>query len=401
MRKIALASILFCHSLNALSQGKDAGIVSGIVQDENSKAINGATVQLVSSADNLSSKITMTDKNGVFSFSGIPLGYYKLKITHTGLQPLVIDSIHFRSERVDFNLNDLVLKIKTSQNLSEVIVYTEKPLMQSKDGNITFNTAESALSAGSSAGELLNNVPMITKDPHGKILIRGKEPKILIDDKPVELNLQQLQDLLESLLGSSIEKIEVMTNPPPQYANEQGGVINIVTRKGKMGMGGRISISGGTRGEGSVNGNFNYRKNKFAITVNANAGFNRFEGGGHSSRKNIYADSASFFNTKNSSLNKNTRPGLRVNIDYDISKRQILNIVINYNQNDFNNRNTTEYTNINRFDEIYRLSERTIRSGGNNHNPNFNLTYTLKGKTAGEKLRIITGVPSGVRVLMN
>ena len=55
-------------------------------------------------------------------------------------------------------------------------------------------------------------------------MVRGKEPKILIDDKPVELNLQQLQDLLESMPGSSIEKIEVMTNPPPQYANEQGGV---------------------------------------------------------------------------------------------------------------------------------------------------------------------------------
>jgi outer membrane receptor for ferrienterochelin and colicin len=74
----------------------------------------------------------------------------------------------------------------------------------------------------------------------------------------VELNLQQLQDLLESLPGSSIEKIEVMTNPPPQYANEQGGVINIVTKKGKVGKSGRINISAGTRGEGSINWNFNY-----------------------------------------------------------------------------------------------------------------------------------------------
>ena len=116
-------------------------------------------------------------------------------------------------------------------------------MIESKDGNITFNASESAFAAGSNASELLNNVPLVTKDPNGKILVRGKEPKILIDDKPVELNLQQLQDMLESLPGSSIEKIEVMTNPPPQYANEQGGVINIVTRKGRVGMGGRISFS--------------------------------------------------------------------------------------------------------------------------------------------------------------
>ena len=41
--------------------------------------------------------------------------------------------------------------------------------------------------------------------------------------------------------GSMIEKIEVMTTPPPNYANERGGVINIVTRKGKV-----VSVPGST-----------------------------------------------------------------------------------------------------------------------------------------------------------
>jgi hypothetical protein len=265
-------------------------------------------------------------------------------------------------------------------------------LIESKEGNITFNTAESALAAGSNASELLNNVPLVSKDPSGKILVRGKEPKILIDDKPVELNLQQLQDLLESLPGSSIEKIEVMTNPPPQYANEQGGVINIVTQKGKVGMGGRLSVSAGTRGEGSSNGNFNYRKNKFAITVNAVAGINRFVGNGYSSRKNTYADSVNFFNTQNNYLNKNIRPNFRVNMDYEIAKNQTLNFVANYNQNYFTNKNITEYTNLDRVNEIYKLSERTIQSEGNNYNNGINLTYTRKGKSAGEQVRIITSV---------
>ena len=143
-----------------------------------------------------------------------------------GLQVLTIDSIHFRTERFDFNLTDIVLKPKSTELLEDVVIYAEKPLIQSKDGNITFNAGESALAAGSNASDLLTQVPLVAKDADGKISVRGKEPKILIDDKPVELNLQQLQDLLESLPGSSIEKIEVMTNPPPQYANEQGGVIN-------------------------------------------------------------------------------------------------------------------------------------------------------------------------------
>jgi outer membrane receptor protein involved in Fe transport len=295
-----------------------------------------------------------------------------------------------RAERFDFNLADIKLSTNV-KGLESVIVYAEKPLIESKDGNITFNASESAIAAGSNASELLNNVPLVTKDPNGKILVRGKEPKILIDDKPVELNLQQLQDMLESLPGSSIEKIEVMTNPPPQYANEQGGIINITTRKGRVGMGGRISFSTGTRGEGNMNGNFNYRKNKFALNVTAGAGFNRFNGSGYSERTNTYADSTNFFTTENNFLNKGVRPHARVNIDYDISKYHLLNFEASYNQNNSNNRSTTEYTNLNRFYEIYKLSERTIHSEGDNHNPAFNFTYTRKGKKAGEQFRIITG----------
>jgi hypothetical protein len=393
MRFIGLLAIFLFSGIYVFAQDNkknSVGLISGNLLDSASaKAISGATVQLTHL---LSGKIQnqLSDKNGEFSFKDLEFGYYSFSVSSVGYAVLKIDSIHIRAERFDFNLPDIQLSTK-SKDLEHVIIYGEKPLIQSKDGNITFNASESALAAGSNASELLNNVPLVSKDPNGKIMVRGKEPKILIDDKPVELNLQQLQDLLESLPGSSIEKIEVMTNPPPQFANEQGGVINIVTRKGKVGMGGRISISAGTRGEKNTNINFNYRKNKFAININGGVGINRFTGDGHSERKNIYSDSVNFFNTQNEFLNKSTRPHLRVNMDYDISKNEALNFVASYNQNDFNNRNATTFTNISRLHEIYKLSERTIGSEGDNYNPAFNLTYTRKGQKAGEQFRIITG----------
>lgn len=216
------------------------------------------------------------------------------------------------------------------------------------------------------------------------------QPKILIDDKPVELNLQQLQDLLESLPGSSIEKIEVMTNPPPQYANEQGGVINIVTQKGKVGKSGRINVSAGTRREGSIHGNFSYRKQGFAVSINAGAGFNRLVGNGYSIRNNIYTDSSNFFNTTNHFTNKNWRPNLRVNMDYDINKNNQLNFVFNYNQNSYDNFNSTEFRNFNRFNDLWKLSRRDVQNEGDHYSPGMNFTYTWKGKP-GETLKIITG----------
>ncbi|HEX3164942.1 MAG TPA: outer membrane beta-barrel protein [Chitinophagaceae bacterium] len=393
MRRLGFLAILLFLGLAALSQDaklKASGLITGnLLDSSNSNAIPNASVQL--NRIGTVTKITrITDKNGEFSFNDLPFGYYSLNISNIGYASLRIDSINVRAERADFNLADIRLSTGLI-DLQSVILYAEKPLIQSKDGNITFNASESAVAAGSNASELLNTVPLISKDPNGKILVRGKEPKILIDDKPVELNLQQLQDLLESLPGSSIEKIEVMTNPPPQYAGEQGGVINIVTRKGKVGMGGRLAVTAGTRGEGSINGSFNYRKNKFSINVSAGTAVNRFVGFGNSERKNTYPDSVNYLRTESDFLNKSIRPYLRVNMDYEISKYQNLHFEVNYNQNDFNNRSTTEYTNVNRFNEIYKLSERTIRSEGDNYNPGANITYTLKGKQAGEQFRIIAG----------
>ena len=389
MKRISFLIIFSLLSATCFSQAKEPGIITGSVLDESRKAIESVTVTLVSMNDSLRRFNTLTDKNGSFTISNIPFGYYRLRFSFVGLQNLQMDSIHFRTERFDFNLNDILLKPRASQELDEVIVYSEKPLIQSKDGNITFNAGESAIAAGSNASDLLNSVPLVAKDADGKITLRGKEPKILIDDKPVELNLQQLQDLLESLPGSSIEKIEVMTNPPPQYANEQGGVINIVTKKGKVGKSGRINVSAGTRGEGSVNGNFNYRKKGFTVSVNAGVGYNRLLGNGYSIRNNIYNDSSNFFNTTNHFTNKNWRPSFRVNMDYDINKNNLLNLVLNYNQNNFDNLNSTEFSNINRFGELWRLSRRDVHNVGDNYSPSLNLSYTWKGKP-GETLRIIT-----------
>jgi hypothetical protein len=373
-----------------IAQEKPAnGLLTGNVMDERNKALDGASLQLVLLSDSSKKTATLSDKEGNFSFQHIPYGYYRLRISYVGLQLLTLDSIHFRAERSDFNLSDLVLKPANSETLVDVIVYAEKPLIQSKDGNITFNAAESPLSAGSSVSDLLTNVPLVTKDPDGKISVRGKEPKILIDDKPVELNLQQLQDLLESMPGSSIEKIEVMTNPPPQYANEQGGVINIVTKKGKVGKTGRLSLSAGTRGEASINGNYTYRKQGFAMSFNAGASYGGYVGNGYSHRTNIYNDSSNYFNSANNYSNNAFRPSFRFNMDYDFNKFQSINVVLQLNSNDYLNRSNTEYTNINRFGDAYKISDRSIRTDGNTYNGSLNLSYLLRTKRPGEQLRVI------------
>jgi outer membrane receptor protein involved in Fe transport len=184
----------------------------------------------------------------------------------------------------------------------------------------------------------------------------------------------------------------VMTTPPPQYANERGGVINIVTRKGKVGFNARINVNYGTRGEAGINGNLSYRKNKFVLNFSAGFGYNEYNGNSYSNRQNMYTDSTNYFNTVGESSSNNRRPNIRLSLDYDLNKRNSLNFTSQYNSNNSANENETEYSNLNRFYDIYKLSNRITGTSNESWNPNFNLTYTYKGKNPKEVLKLITGL---------
>ena len=390
----ALFFLLLCFpvALCAQNNSPNPGIVIGSILDaDNSKAIAGANVRIVLLSDSTVQRSQMSLKDGEFIFDKLPFGYYRLQVSAVGYAGLSLDSIYIRQERFDFDLNDIKLN-KKSALLNEVVVYAEKPLIENKDGKMIFNTGESALSSGATTTELLKQTPLVNVDNDGKILLRGKEVKVLIDDKPVELDSKQLQDLLESMPGSMIEKIEVMTTPPPQYANERGGVINIVTRKGKVGFNARLNVNYGTRGEAGINGNLSYRKNKFVLNFSAGFGYNEYNGNSYSNRQNIYTDSVNYFNTIGESRSNYRRPNIRVSVDYDLNKRNSLNFTSQYNSNNSANENETEYSNRNRFYNIYKLSNRITGTSNESWNPNFNLTYTYKGKNPKEVLKVITGL---------
>ena len=389
---LTLCLFLFCSTVAAAQNtNTNPGLVIGSVLDaDNSKAIPGATISLVLLADTTIKNTQLSLKDGDFLFDKLAFGYYRLQVNAVGYASLSLDSIYIRAERFDFDLNDIRLN-RNSALLNEVVVYAEKPLVENKDGKIVFNTGESALSSGATTTELLKQTPLVNVDNDGKILLKGKEVKILIDDKPVELDSKQLQDLMESMPGSLIEKIEVMTTPPPQYANERGGVINIVTKKGKVGFNAKINVNYGTRGEAGMSGNLSYRKNKIAINFSAGYGYSIFNGSSYSNRENYYTDSTNYFNTVGESHNNSRRPNLRLSVDYELNKRQSLNFTTQYNGSNSLNENSTEYSNLNRFYQVYKLSNRITGTDNKNRSPGFNLTYTVKGKNPKNMLRIISG----------
>ena len=390
MRNISLYIIfLFVLSFNALGQNvRPVGMLSGQVLTQQGKPLEAASVSLFLLTDTTISFAAITNREGDFLIKSIPLGHYRLCVSYVGLGQYCLDSLWFRVEKLDFNIDSIILKSNSSAQLKEVVVYAEKPLFESKEGGITYNVSESAAAAGASAAELLTQVPLVTRDPDGKISLRGKEPRILIDDKPVELNLQQLQDLLESMPGSSIEKIEVMTQPPPQYANEQGGVINIVTKKGRVGKSGRISMAAGTRGEANLNANFTYRKSGLALALTAGFSDNQFTGESSSLRQNNYLDSSNYLSIVNQNKNRTRRPMTRLSLDYEPNKRSVISFSLQYNSQQAHNSSDTRFTNLNRYNAISRASDRTVSGSTSSASPALSLSYQYKPK-AGETFKVV------------
>lgn len=395
---LSLPLIFFILSVSAqdsLLNKKGAGIVAGnVLEDESGKAFPMCTVALISKEKSLFRKKMIADKNGSFSFANLPFGFYELRISYEGFASLTIDSINLRSDKTDFNLTDLRLH-KSFNQLNEVVVYAEKPLIENKDGKIVYNVSESPLSNGSNTSDLLKNMPLVNTNPDGTILLRGKAPLILMDEKPTNLTAQQLTDLLESLPANVVEKVEVMVNPPPEYATYDGGVINIVTRKGRVGIYGRLSVSGGTRGEGAMSGNFSYRSAKLNISSSGGYGIGETRGDSYSRRENFYTNSVNYFYTDASYINKYRRPNFRFQTDYDFSKRSGLSFVYQGNLNYFDNFSSTLYQNLDSIKNLYKASTRTNSNNGNGYSHGINASYQWKGINPVEKLQIMSGINFG------
>ena len=355
---------------------------------------NKMTDTTSSSATNDFGKTVSSDKRGSFIFDKVPFGIYRLKITNISFANLTIDSIGCRPEKDEVVLNDIQVKDSVS-TLNEVVVYADKKLIEEKDGVLTYNVSESPISNGSSTSDLLKNIPLVAASSDGTITVKGKVPLILIDEKPTNLNAQQLADLLESLPASVIEKVEVMQTPPPEFATYDGAVINIVSKKGRTGLYQRYALSGGTRGEGNATTSINYKSARFSMNSNINVGQSKVFGDSWSQRQNIYKDSVSYFYNKSDFQNNNWRPNLRIQSEYTFDKKRSMELVYQGNSTFFDNVTHTQYTNLDSAFRIWKASNRTINYNGNSYNHGLNGTYQWKGNNKAEKLNIYTGINWG------
>ncbi|MCD4664130.1 MAG: TonB-dependent receptor plug domain-containing protein, partial [Bacteroidales bacterium] len=111
------------------------------------------------------------------------------------------------------------------------------------------NVSEDIMASGGSAVEVLENVPSIDVDIEGNVSMRGTSNfQVLVDGKPSVLSGN---DALLQIPASTIDRIEIITNPSAKYDPDGvGGILNIILKKQKKpGISGVInpSISTGNK----------------------------------------------------------------------------------------------------------------------------------------------------------
>jgi outer membrane cobalamin receptor len=257
----------FCFVCTSLyAQFKITGTVSDSTNKEN---ISGASVSLVNATNNVTKTVVTT--NDGFIFADVSKGAYILKIEH----------INFKSSSLNIIIDrDLSLAMKLARyisGLSNVNVTSTRRMIEQTDDKLIYNVENDLTAKTENALDLLRKTPMVSVDGNGGIQLNGQTNfKILLNGRETAMFATNVSEALRSFSGSSISKIEVVTNPSAKYdAEGVGGLINIITRKKVAGFNGSIGARYNTNGTANFFSNFSLKTNKTTLAINY-GGFKSF-----------------------------------------------------------------------------------------------------------------------------
>lgn len=240
MKHITL-SILFTTFCIALFAQKD---INGKISDTKNSPLEFANVYLFKLQDTSLVKAVFSETDGSYRFERIAKGEYLIAASMVGYekrysQPILIDDNDMLINSIDLQL------VTSSALLKEVQVTAAKPFIEQQIDKIIVNVANSAISSGGTAMEVLEKVPgvLVVDD---KIQLAGKSGVLIyIDGRPSQYT--DVAQLLKDMPSSNIEKIELIHTPGAKYdAAGNAGIINIKLKKNvNLGTNGTWNVGAG------------------------------------------------------------------------------------------------------------------------------------------------------------
>ncbi len=362
---------------------QDKATVKGTVLDAStSKPVEFATVAIIM-PDSTIVNGTTTDSTGAFTISGINEGEYGLLASFIGYRSITAKI------SISEGLNDIgeIYLEPDTEMLESAVITARRPVIEQKLDKLVMNVAEAVSTEGSNGSDILRKAPGVTIDFDGNVKLNGTSVAVWIDGRPSNLSGKELEVLLQSTDGTSIDRIEIMAHPSAKYdAAGGGGIINIVTKKNFMeGFNGSANLSYGgmyfDRYNQSANGslNLNYRGKKTNTFLTYSGGYDDMSVGIES--ESLYGEDYGYsMLTKSDILFKSTNHMFRAGNDWYINDRNIFGVIVNGTF-----RNSTQESYGDSFTEHRHLSDLLSRQASTISNPsdfknasaNLNYTHTF------------------------
>lgn len=246
-RQLATLLALMIIATQVLAQGK----ITGRVYDSKTGAhVEYATVAVLNAKDSSLVTGTVTESNGSFSVKAA-YGRYLVRVSFMGYETYFYPQTVVLSEKHQSSSLGKIQIAPSAMMMDEVTVTAERTLVEYQLDKRVVNVDKNLVSSGGTATDVLEQVPSVSVDNDGNVSLRGSSNvKVLINGRPYELMGNDLETLLEQIPASSVESVEVITNPSAKYDPEgMSGIINLKLKEktsGALGLNGVVNVNVGT-----------------------------------------------------------------------------------------------------------------------------------------------------------
>jgi len=252
--------------------------VSGTVIEQSDKSpASFVNVVLYLVRDSSFVQGTMTDLDGQFMLEDVKPGNYFLTLSFLGFSEL---NVPVRVGRLSpfLDLGTYTLT-ESSEMLEEVLVTGRREEVSDNLDKKSILIEDNISQLGGSVLQAMQNLPGVTVDRDGKVVLRGSDKvSILIDGKQTALTGFGEQQALDNIPASAIERIEIINNPSARYdATGMAGIINIVFKKEKKdGWNGKVGLNAGVGALGIKRENYPGIRDQYQFTpkINPSASIN-------------------------------------------------------------------------------------------------------------------------------
>ncbi|WP_210521001.1 TonB-dependent receptor domain-containing protein [Hymenobacter terricola] len=318
--RIALAAVLLALPLGGWAQ---TGSVGGKLLDAaDGQPLPFAGVVLLHAADSSFVTGAQTLETGAFSIEKVPFGNYVLRASVVGYRTGQ-RAVALTVAAPNLQMGPLRLRVAATK-LGEVVVQGQRAIVSDNLDKKVIDVTKDLTATGGTAADVLQNVPSVTVDQNGAVSLRGStNVKIFVDGKPTGVTLDQLP-------ASSIQNIEVVTNPSSRYdAEGSAGIINIVLKKERQdGWNGQAAAAVGTGDKYNSSLNLNYHQGKINVFGSYDYREDHRTGYGSVRQRTTTAAGTVVLNQDRTGVNYNTTHAVRLGLDYALTPEQTLTLAV-------------------------------------------------------------------------